>query len=254
MTRSEMEQLELLAELDTLTTRLAEWANESTAWEPIRRCQTLMQRVLRRVQTLRVRWDAPLVIATFGGTGTGKSALINALLGRECTPTGRQRPTTRQPILIVHTDTDLNSLDVPLEDVKVVRSPSPVLKDIALLDCPDPDTTDAIRTEEPRRVLATPVNAPASNAATEVAAGVDPVSAPTVETADQPNAPPAGSSAPSIRSASAVVQAEGSGQHSTNLQRLRRLLPHCDVLIYTTTQQKYRSARVSEELRQAATG
>ncbi|HID24824.1 MAG TPA: hypothetical protein EYP14_20825, partial [Planctomycetaceae bacterium] len=32
------------------------------------------------------------------------------------------------------------------------------------------------------------------------------------------------------------------------------MLPHCDVLIYTTTQQKYRSARVSDELRQAATG
>src|SRR5262249_31670571 len=40
----------------------------------------------------------------------------------------------------------------------------------------------------------------------------------------------------------------------SNLARLHRLLPFCDVLIYTATQQKYRSARVSDELAQAATG
>ena len=40
----------------------------------------------------------------------------------------------------------------------------------------------------------------------------------------------------------------------TTLARLRRILPHCDVLIVTTTQQKYRSARVAEELAAAAPG
>ena len=40
----------------------------------------------------------------------------------------------------------------------------------------------------------------------------------------------------------------------TNLARLRKLLPHCDVLLVTTTQQKYRSARVADELAAAASG
>ena len=40
----------------------------------------------------------------------------------------------------------------------------------------------------------------------------------------------------------------------TTLARLRRILPLCDVLIVTTTQQKYRSARVAEELAAAAPG
>ena len=40
----------------------------------------------------------------------------------------------------------------------------------------------------------------------------------------------------------------------TNLARLRQLLPHCDVLLVTTTQQKYRSARVGDELATAASG
>jgi hypothetical protein len=40
----------------------------------------------------------------------------------------------------------------------------------------------------------------------------------------------------------------------SNLARLHHLLPYCDVLLYTATQQKYRSARVGDELAQAATG
>ena len=40
----------------------------------------------------------------------------------------------------------------------------------------------------------------------------------------------------------------------SNLARLHRLLPFCDVLLYVSTQQKYRSARVSDELLQAASG
>ena len=40
----------------------------------------------------------------------------------------------------------------------------------------------------------------------------------------------------------------------TNLARLRQILPHCDVLLVTTTQQKYRSARVADELAAAASG
>jgi hypothetical protein len=40
----------------------------------------------------------------------------------------------------------------------------------------------------------------------------------------------------------------------SNLARLRKILPHCDVLLVTATQQKYRSARVEEELSAAAAG
>ena len=41
---------------------------------------------------------------------------------------------------------------------------------------------------------------------------------------------------------------------SSNLARLRAILPHCDVLLVTATQQKYRSARVADELAAAARG
>lgn len=187
MRTPELAQLEMLAQVDQLIDRLRRWVEPETPWEPLDHCRALLRRLLARIETLRIRLEAPLIVATFGGTGTGKSALVNALVGRECTPSGRQRPTTTRPVLIAHPQTELEFLGLPLDELDVIRADTPLLRDVILIDCPDPDTTET-------------------------------------ETA------------------------------GSNLARLHRLLPFCDVLIYTSTQQKYRSARVIEELGQAATG
>jgi hypothetical protein len=183
----ELAQIELLARVDDLVARVDAWRQAPTPWGPFQQCQALLRRVLQRVETLRIRLEAPLVAATFGGTGTGKSSLVNALVGEECTSAGRERPTTRTPVVIAHPRTDLEPLGLPLHELTVVRRDADLLRDVVLVDCPDPDTSE--------------------------------------------------------------TDAAG-----TNLARLRSLLPHCDVLIYTSTQQKYRSARVLDELREAAAG
>ncbi|MBM3970543.1 MAG: hypothetical protein FJ302_11865 [Planctomycetes bacterium] len=187
MADSELAQIGLFAEIDELVRRLRVFVAAESAWEPLGYCQAIVRRLLGRVETLRIRLEAPLVVVTFGGTGVGKSSLVNALVGRECTRTGRERPTTTLPVLIAHPDTNLDSLGLPLSEFELVRIDSPILRDIVVVDCPDPDTSEA-------------------------------------ETAD------------------------------SNLARLRKVLPHCDVLLLVSTQQKYRSARVRDELRQAAEG
>src|SRR5580700_8401580 len=187
MTTPELAQLEALSQVDEIVERLTRWTAEETAWEPLRSCRALLKRVLARVDSLRIRLEAPLVVATFGGTGTGKSTLVNAIIGRECARTGRQRPTTTRPLLLVHPNTDLGTLGFSTEEFDVSRVDAPLLQDIVLIDCPDPDTSE-------------------------------------------------------------------SDTRGSNLQRLHDLLPHCDVLIYTSTQQKYRSGRVTDELGTAATG
>lgn len=48
--------------------------------------------------------DAPLLTVTGGSTGSGKSTLVNAVLGETITTPGVIRPTTRQPVLICHPD------------------------------------------------------------------------------------------------------------------------------------------------------
>ena len=47
---------------------------------------------------------------------------------------------------------------------------------------------------------------------------------------------------------------EDAAAPGTSLARLRPILPHCDVLLVVTTQQKYRSARVGDELAAACAG
>jgi GTPase SAR1 family protein len=230
---TELAQLELLAHVDDLVSRLSAWSAESSAWDSVQHGKSLVRRLLQRVEPLRARVEAPLIVATFGGTGVGKSSLVNALIGEELSDAGRQRPTTTQPVVLAHPQTDLSIYGLPLaplappgrfesehrrraesearnepnqektthphpvpaeprrgngsDELRVVRKDVPLLRDIVLIDCPDPDTTEG-------------------------------------ETAE------------------------------SNLARLHRLLPFCDVLLYVSTQQKYRSAKVSDELMQAASG
>jgi hypothetical protein len=184
---TELAQLELLTHIDELVTQLSEWSESSSAWETVKHGKSLVHRLLQRIEPLRARVEAPLVVATFGGTGVGKSSLVNALVGDDVSTAGRQRPTTTQPIVLAHPQTSLDDYHLPLAELKVVTRDTPLLRDIVLIDCPDPDTTEG-------------------------------------ETAE------------------------------SNLARLHRLLPYCDVLLYVSTQQKYRSAKVSDELLQAASG
>ena len=188
MTRPELEQIELLADVDELLTSARDWIGAAPAWPPAGKSRALMERLLERAQTLRVRLDTPLVLATLGGTGTGKSALVNALVGATVSNSGRQRPTTRKPVLICRADITPEMLGIDPRSVETVVNSTPTLRDLVIIDCPDPDTT------------------------------------------------------------------EDREARDTNLAQLHALLPHCDVLLVTTTQQKYRSAVVSEELAAAAVG
>ncbi|WP_182174503.1 dynamin family protein [Flaviflexus equikiangi] len=48
--------------------------------------------------------DAPLLTVVGGSTGSGKSALVNALVGRSVAQSSAIRPTTRTPLLVHHPD------------------------------------------------------------------------------------------------------------------------------------------------------
>jgi len=143
MASGDLAEIELLAEVDDFLADVSAWIDTPHSWPPLSHARNVLRRVLARIERLRTRLDAPLVVATFGGTGTGKSTLVNALVGRDVSPSGRQRPTTTQPVLIVGTAVDLERAGLPLEGVVVQRIDVPELDEIILVDCPDPDTAES---------------------------------------------------------------------------------------------------------------
>src|SRR5205085_4978579 len=77
----ELERLETLAEIDGLIADLERFSARDVSWPAAREAEARLKRLLERTATMRVRIEAPLVVATLGGTGVGKSTLVNALVG-----------------------------------------------------------------------------------------------------------------------------------------------------------------------------
>lgn len=104
--------------------------------------------------------DAPLLGVVGGSTGSGKSTLVNGIIGKQVTTPGVIRPTTRQPVLVAHPDDSqwFNSTKVlpglarehahtagenttESTSLRVVTTDA-IAPGLALLDAPDFDSID----------------------------------------------------------------------------------------------------------------
>ncbi|MBL8879916.1 MAG: GTPase domain-containing protein [Phycisphaerales bacterium] len=87
--------------------------------------------------------ERPLVVALFGGTGAGKSSLLNRLAGASIARVGAERPTSREVTVFLHESVALNELpaDLPMRDVRIARHANPAQRDVMWIDCPDIDST-----------------------------------------------------------------------------------------------------------------
>ncbi len=106
--------------------------------------------------------DAPLLVVVAGSTGSGKSTVVNSIVGRNVSEAGVLRPTTRAPVLVCHPDdapwfsgeagllADMprSTGSVPQAgSLHVVTEPS-LVPGLALLDAPD---IDSVETENHER-------------------------------------------------------------------------------------------------------
>ena len=111
--------------------------------------------------------DAPLLMVVGGSTGAGKSTLVNSLLGREVTPPGVLRPTTRAPVLACHPadrswfedDRVLpglaRTIGGPAGPGGLQLVPTDALPaGLALLDSPDIDSVEEVNRDLSRQLLA----------------------------------------------------------------------------------------------------
>jgi energy-coupling factor transporter ATP-binding protein EcfA2 len=134
----------LVGRLERLAARrLATRPGSSAALE---RASQLRDHLRGHIRVRANSLDAPLLILVLGPTGAGKSTLFNTLAGRAASATGVLRPTTREAVVLVHSDDRAALLEGTLagldrERLRLVEDQA-IGPGIALVDAPDLDSIE----------------------------------------------------------------------------------------------------------------
>lgn len=93
--------------------------------------------------------ERPLVVAFFGGTGVGKSSLLNRLAGENIARTGVERPTSREVTVYLHQALSIANLPdaYPTKNVKVALHRNEHNHDVLWVDMPDFDSAEQANKE-----------------------------------------------------------------------------------------------------------
>ncbi len=135
-------------EFSDLISQLKQWAGEAAVRQQLtrRHLQLIDQLDARSPDSLFAQSDErPLIVAFMGGTGVGKSSLINRLAEQQIARTGVERPTSREVTLYHHEDVAINRLPdaLPLDKIRISRHHQVQNQHLIWVDMPDVDSIDA---------------------------------------------------------------------------------------------------------------
>ncbi len=141
----------LKRDLEFVAEKLENWIRAEHKWyfdaTLVQRLQQLLELLKHEVQRLEAG-KVYVVIVLMGGTGVGKSTLLNALAGQSIARTGLLRPTTRQVLAYIHASLPGDILPAQLLE-QAVRHDQDILHNKVIVDAPDLDSKE---TENYRRL------------------------------------------------------------------------------------------------------
>lgn len=120
---------------------------QTPLWQPAAVLVRQAAEARRMIKGLQERMDGRLVVTLIGPSGAGKSTVFNALSGSDdLSPTGVERPTTRDLVVLANDAQAARQLLGPFNDGQITICSSPSTKDmdhLILVDTPDTDSTQS---------------------------------------------------------------------------------------------------------------
>jgi len=142
----DIRQRAAIQQIETDMTSLCETLETVTYWRPAATLAQQGREMVSMIGQLHERLDKKLVVTFIGPSGAGKSTLLNALAGvDELSPTGRDRPTTHQPLVLCRQSSDADQLIQKLgqKHVTIHSDHTPGnLDHLILVDTPDTDSNE----------------------------------------------------------------------------------------------------------------
>ncbi len=134
-------------EYSDLVAQAKSWANEmvDSAWAAETELNNLLDYDARTPDALFSESSSrPLIVAFLGGTGVGKSTLLNRLARKEIARTGVVRPTSKEVTLFHHNSVKVSHLPtrLPVDKIKITEHNEENNKHIIWIDMPDFDSTE----------------------------------------------------------------------------------------------------------------
>lgn len=125
---------------------LEHWAGDAIAagWLPDTVLTTLGTAVVGAPSTMFAAQQRPLVVGLFGGTGVGKSTLMNRFANEAIAKTSAERPTSRDITVYVHRSISVDKLpdNFPMHKMRTSLHGNQKYQHVMFIDMPDFDSVE----------------------------------------------------------------------------------------------------------------